>query len=415
MQYSDAALGAIASLLFGVDERGVVKQWNHAAEEMFGVPAAAALGKPLTELEVEWLEPDTVRETLRLRNNDKKTRLSLRLIRDGATRIIGVSMYPFSYNDNERGALILGADITEKLELEEQLAQARKLEAVGQLAAGVAHEINTPMQYLGDNLDFLRSKMEKLTPVLESFPRILQIAADSDQDPELIAAAKSTFKKLKAHSFAEQVGEAIHDSQEGVQHVSRIVQAMKEFAHPGQDEKAPVDINRALDSTIAVSTNEWKYVADIHKDYDPSIPLVHALAGELNQVFLNLLVNAAHAVGDTNNGGAKGKGAITIATRLAGDFVEVSIADSGSGIPEHIQQRIFDPFFTTKEVGKGTGQGLAIAHSVVVKEHGGKLRFTSTPGKGATFFVELPIKAREALDDMEAPAVEATRHEATIV
>jgi signal transduction histidine kinase len=304
--------------------------------------------------------------------------------------------------------MILGADITENLQLEEQLAQARKLEAVGQLAAGVAHEINTPMQYVGDNLDFLRSKMDKLKPVLDDLPAILEIAEAAGRETELVSQFQASLKKLKAGAFVQQVGEAIHDSQEGVQHVSRIVKAMKEFAHPGQDEKAPVDINRALDSTIAVSTNEWKYVAEIERDYDPSIPLVDALGGELNQVFLNLLVNAAHAVGDANDHGAKGKGVITLATRAVGGFVQVSITDSGTGIPQEIQQRIFDPFFTTKEVGKGTGQGLAIAHSVVVKEHGGKLRFSSSPGEGTTFFVELPIQAVEGSPDDLTPAEAST-------
>ena len=172
--------------------------------------------------------------------------------------------------------------------------------------------------------------------------------------------------------------------------VAKIVRAMKEFSHPAR-EKTATDLNRAIQSTITVASNEWKYVAEIEMDLDPNLPSVHCSPAEFNQVVLNMVVNAAHAIGDVVGDGGKGKGKIKVKTRPDGDWAVVEISDSGCGMPPHIQQRIFDPFFTTKEVGKGTGQGLAIAHNVVVDKHGGTIKVVSSPGAGTTFIIRLPI------------------------
>jgi signal transduction histidine kinase len=169
------------------------------------------------------------------------------------------------------------------------------------------------------------------------------------------------------------------------------VRAMKEFSHPGGDEKTPTDINQAIRSTIEVSRNEWKYHADLVADLDPALPLVPCLPNDFNQVVLNLIVNAAHAIAEAQRGGEKGT--ITVRTRAAGGFAQVSVADTGTGIPEAIRHRIFEPFFTTKEVGKGTGQGLAIAYAVVVDRHGGHIDVDSREGRGTTFTVHLPLVA----------------------
>jgi signal transduction histidine kinase len=188
-----------------------------------------------------------------------------------------------------------------------------------------------------------------------------------------------------------EIPNAIAQSLEGVERVAKIVRSMKDFSHPGGETKQAVDLNRALESTLTVCRNEWKYVAEAVTDFDPDLPLVTCLPGECNQVFLNLIINAAHAIGDKLAGRPDDKGAITIATRRDGDRAEIRIIDTGTGIPEKHHARIFDPFFTTKEVGRGTGQGLAIAHCVITEKHGGTIHFETEIGRGTTFVVRLPI------------------------
>lgn len=410
-QETESILSAISSLLIGVDSDGVIYRWNEAAEEAFGAPASHALGKRFVDLDIEWLEPNGAESLVEQLQQGDVVKTTLKLLRDDSTRVLGLSLYPVFARGEQRGCLCLGTDITKQSQLEQQLQQAQKLEAVGQLAAGVAHELNTPMQYLGDNLDFLQKKVSRLGGLLEAVAKLMSEAeatgaAENDEQAALFGDIRAALERVKVQTFLSDVIEAISDSRDGVLHVSRIVRAMKEFAHPGQEEMTPVDVNHALKSTITVSTNEWKYVADIETNFDASIPLVPALAGELNQVFLNIVVNAAQAIGEANGGGAATKGTITVSTRLANDHVEVSIADTGAGIPDQLRQRIFDPFFTTKEVGKGTGQGLAIAHSVVIGKHGGKLWCDSAPGEGATFYIQLPVHpVRNSRGDELEPAV----------
>jgi PAS domain S-box-containing protein len=287
--------------------------------------------------------------------------------------------------------LALKEDITEKLAMEGQLRQSQKLEAIGQLAAGIAHEINTPIQYIGDNTGFMKESWRHLADLLaaaqklrdELIPGIVsQAALDSFDDCSRIA---------DVDYLSRDIPQAIDQTLEGVQRVARIVNAMKEFSHPGSQEKQAVDLNRAIETTITISHNEWKYVAEVQTHLDPDLPLVPCLAGEINQVLLNLVVNAAHAVADASRQGRGCVGTITLATRRDGDWVEISVADTGTGIPEHVRDRVFEPFFTTKEVGKGTGQGLTLAHTVIVKRHGGSIWLNSEVGKGTTFFVRLPI------------------------
>jgi len=173
--------------------------------------------------------------------------------------------------------------------------------------------------------------------------------------------------------------------------VSKIVQAMKEFSHPGSTEKKEIDVNRAIESTITVARNEWKYVADLIMDLDPALPPVYCLPGEFNQVILNMIINACHAITEAMQDKSGEKGTITAKTLDLGTHVKILISDTGTGIPEQIRSKIFDPFFTTKEVGRGTGQGLAISYSVIVKKHHGTISFESEVGKGTTFFIDLPV------------------------
>ena len=287
--------------------------------------------------------------------------------------------------------MLLGDDVTDFKLLESQLNQAQKLESIGQLAAGIAHEINTPTQYIGDNLHFLREAYESLAKLVNQcvgLPAGGEAAGGIDAS---IREIGETQKDIDLDFLLTETPQALAHSLEGVERVSTIVQAMKRFSHPGATVKKLVDINNAIENTVVVSRNEWKYVADLVTELDPDLPPVVCLPGDINQVLLNIVINAAHAVGEAvGNSGAKGRIAIT--TRRDGGMVEIAVRDSGAGIPEAAQGRIFDPFFTTKDVGKGTGQGLTISYDIVVNKHGGTLTFESEPGHGATFFIRLPIE-----------------------
>jgi two-component system, NtrC family, sensor kinase len=269
------------------------------------------------------------------------------------------------------------------------LLQSHKLQAIGQLAAGIAHEINTPTQYVGDNLAFLRRAFSALVEIVQALPALVEVAklAGIEQADTM----ETRMKRLKLPFVVKEVPKAIEQSLEGVARVSSIVSAMKEFSHPSGGEFSNVDLNEAIKTTVTVARNEWKYVADLELELDPTLPQVACMRDEVNQVVLNLVVNAAHAIADVNDGGAKGRGKITVRTRLEGAFAAIDVADTGGGIPEAVRGRIFDPFFTTKAVGRGTGQGLAIARTVIVDKHKGKLAFETELGRGTTFQVRLPL------------------------
>jgi len=286
--------------------------------------------------------------------------------------------------------LAMKEDITEKLEMESQLRQSQKLEAIGQLAAGIAHEINTPIQYVGDNTNFFKESWNHIANLLVAAQK-LRNQVNSEMVPVSTLEEFDHYNRdADVEYLSQDIPRAIDQTLEGVQRVTRIVRAMKEFSHPGSEEKRAIDLNRAIETTLTISNNEWKYVAKMNMNLDPNLPLVPCLAGEINQVLLNLVVNGAHAIEDVMSVSGS-MGTITIATRRDDGWVEVSVADTGTGIPENIRERVFDPFFTTKQVGKGTGQGLMLAHTVVVKKHGGKIWFDSEIGKGTTFYVRLPL------------------------
>jgi PAS domain S-box-containing protein len=287
--------------------------------------------------------------------------------------------------------LALKEDITEKLAMEGQLRQSQKLEAIGQLAAGIAHEINTPIQYIGDNTGFIKESWGHLAGLLTAAQKLRDELTRGIVSQAAIDIFDDCSRVADVEYLSQDIPRAIDQTLEGVRRVARIVSAMKEFSHPGSQEKRAVDLNRAIETTVTISHNEWKYVANVQTHLDPNLPLVPCLAGEINQVILNLVVNAAHAIADVLQQGAGSLGTITLSTRRDGDWVEISVADTGTGIPEHVRDRVFEPFFTTKEVGKGTGQGLTLAHAVVVKRHGGSIWLDSEVGKGTTFFVRLPI------------------------
>jgi two-component system NtrC family sensor kinase len=298
----------------------------------------------------------------------------------GQPRTVVTSKVPLrDENGTVIGLIGVGFDITERKRAEQRLAAGEKLESIGRLAAGVAHEINTPIQFLNDSVYFIREAMQdllahnaKLTALLPTPP---------EPDPEI--------EDLKV-----ELPPALDRVVDGLARIAEIVRSMKEFSHADQEEKSRVDLNRAIASTLVIARTEYKYVADVQTEFANELPFVTCHGGQINQVVLNLVVNAAHAIEEVVRGTGK-KGLIKVRTHVEGAEVVISVSDTGRGIPEAIRTRIFDPFFTTKEVGKGTGQGLSIAHNVI-KAHGGKLEFVTEIGKGTTFFVRLPL---DAFDD----------------
>jgi two-component system NtrC family sensor kinase len=299
-------------------------------------------------------------------------------------------------------ALVVARDVSERkaaelnqAAMEVQLRQAQKLEAIGQLAAGIAHEINTPTQFIGDNTTFLRDAFKDSFGIIDKLTTSLT-ALGEGSGPEA-AKAKAALAELEAADLGylrEEIPRAIQQSLEGVGRISKIVKAMKDFSHPGGASKTLTNLQQAIESTITVSRNEWKYVANLVTDFDPALPPVPCYPGEFNQVILNLIVNAAHAIEAAREGReSSALGQITVKTRSGEDEVEISVADDGTGIPEAVQARMFEPFYTTKAVGKGSGQGLAIAHAVIVEKHHGRIEVQSEVGHGTTFILHLPLKA----------------------
>lgn len=280
----------------------------------------------------------------------------------------------------------------EKEKMHAQLLHAQKLESVGQLASGIAHEINTPTQFIGSNIDFLHDGFKEIADMISS----IQSAVDGF-DKTVAARLQEIFEEADWDYLAEEIPHAINQTKDGVSRVASIVSAMKEFSHPGSKTKGPADLNHIIETTITVARNEWKYVAKMETDFDPEMPNVLCLIDEMGQVLLILLVNAAHAIENKLGKNPEGdRGVISIQTRQVEGMAVLRIRDSGTGISPQIQSRIFDPFFTTKVIGKGTGQGLAIARDVIVEKHNGTIEVESEPGQGTTFIIQLPLNPEES-------------------
>jgi signal transduction histidine kinase len=274
--------------------------------------------------------------------------------------------------------------------LQIQLLQSQKLESIGQLAAGIAHEINTPMQFISDNMEFLNDCVDRLFEVVDSYEGNLDLEKPDKSWETRWKEMSDVVTQSHFAKIREEVPKAIDESLEGIQRVIHIVRAMQQFSHPGTTKKVGSDMNDAIRSAATITRNRWKYVAELELDLDNDLPTVPCLPAEINQVLLNLIVNAADAIAEKAKDKDEEKGKITVRSRLDGDYVLIEVEDTGCGISDEIRSRIFDPFFTTKDVGKGTGQGLAISYNAVVDKHQGKLEVDSTPGVGSVFRVYLP-------------------------
>jgi C4-dicarboxylate-specific signal transduction histidine kinase len=292
-------------------------------------------------------------------------------------------------------------EMREREEVEAQLRMAQKLESIGQLAAGIAHEINTPTQYVSDNVHFVETAWSDLGKVIDEYERAV-LGGDVDK-----VRGTTVWDEADVDYLRGEVPSSLREASSGLKQIAKIVKAMKEFSHPGDESLQPADLNRAIESTIDVARNEWKYVAELELDLDAELPLVPCDLSSMKQVMLNIIVNAAQAVGSGLEPGELGH--IWISSRRVGDRASILIEDDGPGIPEAIRSQVFDPFFTTKQVGKGTGQGLAIAFRVVQQQHSGTLTVgEGREGRGARFTIELPLGEAPAVQP-EVPALAVAR------
>jgi signal transduction histidine kinase len=306
----------------------------------------------------------------------------------------------------------LHQQIHERIEAQEQsqklhqkLIQSHKLESMGQLAAGIAHEINTPSQYVGDNARFLKDSFVSLKKLHDMNSQLIEKARHSTEMFATVQEIESTMALLDADYLWEEIPHAIDQSLDGIKRVSDIVQSMQLFAHKGNGQKIHYDINKAVTSSLTLSRNEWKYIAQVHTELAGDLPLVPVYASEINQVVLNMIINGVHAIAQRQQEDTLHQGLITLRTRLVDDTVQIIIQDNGQGIAPEIRDRIFDPFFTTKPVGKGTGQGLALAYGSVVENHKGQIQLESQVGQGSTFTISLPVlESSNPLTHLPAPA-----------
>ena len=279
-------------------------------------------------------------------------------------------------------------DLSRRKKLEARLSQAQKMESVGQLAAGIAHEINTPIQFLGNNIQFLQGAFDDLGELLNLFESLAQAVRSGSPTDELMANIETQSELADLPFLREEFPSAIEQSMEGIDRVATIVRAMKEFSQPSSDSKSSVDINHAIENALAVSVSQYRDVARVETSLDPSIAPVSCLGAQINQVLLNVITNASEAIEEHRE---PGTGLIKLSTRSIGDAIEIRCEDNGPGIPTEIIDRIFDPFFTTKEVGKGTGQGLAFVYDVIVNKHDGAIQAQSPAEGGTTLVMTIPV------------------------
>lgn len=378
-----------ASAIITIDKTGLVLSFNQAAEQIFGYSVSEIIGK-----NVSYLMPPAIaaqHDSYLQRYLDSQKPIILGKRREVEGRRKNGDTFPALLSVNPMkidGELFFSGvidDISETKALQTQLGQAQKLEAIGQLASGVAHEINTPIQYIGDNLSALHDYVADII----AYQQALHDLADETLKPQLDALTD----KYDLAFILEDSPKAIQQALEGVERVAEIVKAMKTFSHIEQSQnKQAINLHEALKSALTISRNSYKYIAEIETDFSPDVGSIECYASELNQVFLNLIINAAHAIEEKQAGGM---GLIRIVTRKLDGMAEIMIQDNGAGIPAEIQEKVFNLFFTTKEVGKGTGQGLSLSHSIVVEKHQGKLFFESSAGVGTTFHIQLPFKLED--------------------
>ena len=384
-----------------VDGDGRIRRANRGAELLFCIAVADLEGREAAALtekaDAEALRAADAPMAARALSHARDDIFGRRA--DGTTFPMELAVAAVEI-DGAAHAVWICRDITARKEaeakraaLEAELAQAQKLESLGTLSAGIAHEINTPVQYVSDNVHFLKESTGDLEAVFTAYAALAAAVESGGDAATALAAARTAETEADLDFIRAETLPALEQALGGLAQITKIVSAIKVFAHPGVEDRTEFNLNESIETTVTVSTSQWRHVADLETDLQDGMPPVSGYPGELNQVFLNLIVNAAQAIEEASPGE---KGRITVTSRREGDSAVVTVHDTGCGIPQENQGRIFDPFFTTKEVGKGTGQGLSLCYSIVTQKHGGQIAVSSDPGKGTTFTVRLPLDAKKA-------------------
>ncbi len=393
----DAIFNSVADGLITVNATGDIESLNDSAYIIFGYDRETIKGKTIGDL-----FPPTVRQKYMLGIQDFERLGSSELINSGPKEMIGslldggeipieLSVTNIPLDDGQSVFVNVIRDITYRKDLERQLVQAQKMEALGSLSSGIAHEINTPTQYVRDNIKFLQDAFH----AYDGFYKAVSLFKDAP--PTDMAALKDGIVQAEAKQdivfFSGESPQALAQALEGAGRISEIVGAIKGFSYPATEDVMYVDLNEALKNTIIVSRNQWKAFTDLKTNFDENLPLVPCIPGKLVQVILNLIVNATHAIEEKSHGAQDpDNNCITVSTSATKKNVIIKVADSGCGVPKENMTKIFNPFFTTKEVGKGTGQGLSISYDIIVRKHGGTLSVESEVGKGTTFIIELSLE-----------------------
>lgn len=370
---------------------------NEAANKFFNLSGKEITKKNIIELFKDSKSKSIIENHIKAINEGNQQTLSnmkLYVNTGNVSKVVLLSTYAFQKEMSlEKGIVFAIRDITDVVKIENQLALAQKMESIGNLAAGIAHEMNTPLQFVNDNTTFLSESFDAIQSYIGYTHNLLDNGEITREN--FIETLNKYYEENDIEFLSNEIPDAISQTMEGLKRASRIVRAMKDFAHPGSIDKSYVNINKGIETTSTISRNEWKYVADLKLDLDETLPDVYCQLEEINQVILNMIVNSAHAIEEKLGDNPTEKGEIKINTTSFNGSVKIEISDSGNGIPKKNLENVFMPFFTTKEVGKGTGQGLAIAHDIIKNKHKGDIKVFSEAGKGTTFSIILPIHSKD--------------------
>jgi PAS domain S-box-containing protein len=399
---TDAILSSVSDGVLGIDCAGVIKFASESAMRMIGGEPRNLVGQSIHEL-LDGPGTEDVgsrwREACRAQNcavcrslaegEQHRVESAEFTLSDGGRLTVAYTVTPVRAEQKIVGVILGFADVTPRRRVEAESLQQRKLKEIGRLAAGVAHEINTPTQYVNDNIHFVSDAVVTVMNLLRECSRTVSLTGQPTNRVMTDLAGQLAAADLE--TLGREISAAIEQALEGLGRINGIVGALNDFLHPGTDEMTSVDLNRLIENAVAVCRNEWRYVAEMEWNLCDDLPPVPCYRGDFSRAMVNIVRNAAQAIAAALDGDGAPRGRITVSTRRVGDWVEVRVSDTGVGIAPELQERIFDSFFTTKPVGRGTGQGLAIVRSVVVEQHGGELAVESNVGKGATFVVQLPL------------------------